>query len=527
MTHARNPASATCVRHAAAAVSLCVALALATAASANPFALLGYDVESGALANSNVSFGSSLGVLYTNPALLADVGNQAGIAVTFNLPRLDVKLQAKPQSSRIPTSIYDSSIGNMPGLQDRALPAAELLNPASDNEVRDVNAYLGVGMAYNFGVRRFQLGVLAQLPISSWNSAEVATHFNDEREANFSNKIYLMRFGQWERIAAVLAGAAYSPLPWLDVGVGAQVSLAAKVRLKLYIPDATVQDYSQSNVGSEIAGALRPVAGLRFRPLDWLAVGAAWRNESYVSMDGGGGLDLWNYHEPVPDKLVPKRTTQKYSMALDYEPMEISVGVGVKLREVTTQVAVMWQQWSQYLDHHAAHAQSYAEFPSSPFLPVLSDGAYDPTNGGAIDADEYRFNNTFNVQWSGQWRFKEWGEASLGACWYPTPAPAQLGRTNFADNDLLGITAGSRFDFNLLKLDWTLAVNLQVWQMFERTTYKDPAQVYDEFPDAARTLVANNPMSEAAGLQTNNPGYPGYEAGGILVATGFSLMHRF
>jgi len=34
-------------------------------------------------------------------------------------------------------------------------------------------------------------------------------------------------------------------------------------------------------------------------------------------------------------------------------------------------------------------------------------------------------------------------------------------------------------------------------------------------------------MSEAARLQTNNPGFPGYSAGGMLYAFGLNLTHTF
>jgi hypothetical protein len=494
--------------------------ALAPASAlASSFSFMGYDAESGAVANSNLSFGTSMGVLHTNPALLAGARSQVGLNLLFNLPVLDVTLMEKDRYTNVPISIYDSTIGNVPGLQDRALPTAELPTKSGNTEVRDFNAYLGLGIAHNFGIKNFQIGLLALLPISSWNSAEISTHYNDEREANFSNRLHFTRAGQWNRIAAAVAGAAYEPAPWFSFGVAGEVTLSTKLRLTLYIPDATVQDYSLSSARTEVASGVRPIAGVRFRPLDWLAFGVVWRNESYVSVDGGGQLLLWNYHEPSPDKTIPKRTAQTFPLVLEYEPLEVAVGAGASFKGFTTQAAVTWQQWSQYLDHHAQHPQSYAEFPPSPFA--------DPDNGGLIKAEDYRFDNTFNFQWSGQYRYRPWGEASLGVGWHPTPVPPQLGRTNYVDNDLLGISLGHKFDFEIARRSFTAALNFQVWTMFERTTHKDRDQVYDEFPDGARTLLANNPMSEAAGLQTNNLGYPGFEAGGMMYAGGASFIHNF
>ena len=34
-------------------------------------------------------------------------------------------------------------------------------------------------------------------------------------------------------------------------------------------------------------------------------------------------------------------------------------------------------------------------------------------------------------------------------------------------------------------------------------------------------------MSEAAGLQTNNPGFPGYDSSGMLYAFGLNFIHTF
>jgi hypothetical protein len=57
--------------------------------------------------------------------------------------------------------------------------------------------------------------------------------------------------------------------------------------------------------------------------------------------------------------------------------------------------------------------------------------------------------------------------------------------------------------------------------------HKDPSLIRDEFPDRARTLIGGQPMPEAEGLQTNNPGFPGYEFGGLALAGSVSLAYLF
>ena len=47
--------------------------------------------------------------------------------------------------------------------------------------------------------------------------------------------------------------------------------------------------------------------------------------------------------------------------------------------------------------------------------------------------------------------------------------------------------------------------------------------VLDEVPDEAVDRVTGMPLEGAAGLQTNNPGYPGFSSGGWLAGAGFAL----
>jgi hypothetical protein len=61
----------------------------------------------------------------------------------------------------------------------------------------------------------------------------------------------------------------------------------------------------------------------------------------------------------------------------------------------------------------------------------------------------------------------------------------------------------------------------------EQTVHKDPELIRDEFADRAKTLIGGQPMPEAAGMQTNNPGFPGYTFGGFAVVGSASLSYLF
>ncbi|MCX7945084.1 MAG: outer membrane protein transport protein [Deltaproteobacteria bacterium] len=476
--------------------------------SANQFSFEGYDVESASVLNSNVAYGRSVGVLYTNPALIGSIKNQLSVNLNLNFPNMKIRLMDKPYHSDVPISIYDSNVGNFKN-NFKTLPTVELINRRSDTIVDDSTTFIGIGLAYNFNIPKFQLAGIIQLPISFPEAAVLSTHYNDEREAIFSNRLYFTRFGQWEKIAAGIAGASYEILPQFILGMAAQITITTKTHLSIYIPDASVQDYSLANADAKISTGIRPILGMILRPIDWLSVGVVFRDESWVEVAGTGELLLWNYHEADPYKTIPKRAIQSFPMAIAYEPREYQIGAGLKASRLTTQLAVMYQEWPLYRDHHNKH-------------PFILDNPMDSKT-----EKKFHFNGTFNYLGSVSYEYSDKKTFRFGFAYYPTPVPPQIGRTNFVDNDLIAASIGYKYDFRLLNREFTFNTMAQVFYMAKRITYKDPTLILDEFPDDSTTLLSNSPMLEAKGLQTNNPGFPGYEAGGYLLSVGANLIYYF
>jgi long-chain fatty acid transport protein len=116
----------------------------------------------------------------------------------------------------------------------------------------------------------------------------------------------------------------------------------------------------------------------------------------------------------------------------------------------------------------------------------------------------------------------------------PSPVPAQTGRTNYVDNDRIGVAAGLSCDWQPAWLSgarFRFSGQLQAHLLPERSQRKlDPTLpgsagrqlVVDERPD---DVTDNRGMGvpEAAGLQTNNPGWPGFSSRGILAGGGASI----
>jgi hypothetical protein len=500
------------------ALGACVVAVTSTPAiarAAPPFDTLGLDPETSSQANATVAYGKSIGVLETNPALLLDVAPQAYIGVMLVAPRLHSRTMPKPAGTDVPLSIYDSNLGVTPGVTFRALPTAELAQRSGDAVANQNSTRMGLGFASSFGIPKFRLGAMIVVPLSGGTAADITTHYADEREAEFSNRVHFMRFGEWQPVISATVGAAYQVLPSLRVGVSGELSAAAVARLQVYIPDASVQSNASTNLASQVNTSLRPIVGVRWAPLDHFAFGAVWRNESYFRVDGASDVTLWNQHEPGTDKTILKKTVLSFPIVFGYEPMQFALAAGTSHGPVTAQVVATFHRWSQYLDQHGSTPQDAAAMPSSPFQTAT------------IDTSRYKFSDTVSLQGGASWRYAKDLEASLGAAWYPSPVPAQVGRTNYVDNTLVGFTIGHRHELHPFGRTVIVSAAGQLWVMLERTTYKDPSQMVDEFPDGVRTLETQRPMPEAKGLQTNNPGFPGYRAGGWLGAASISLAYPF
>jgi hypothetical protein len=471
--------------------------------------MVGYDGYAAGQANSQGAYGAGLGVLYSNPALLVDLPDQFGFGLMLVQPFLEANLMPRPQNADIPLTLYDSDVGIEGTNLDRPLPTVELPNRRADNNQNGLSGYMGFWLAHSLGIDDFKFGLTVLAPHDGL--ATVNSNYPDERDQYFKNTVHFQRFGEWSRVLSVLIGLAYRPLPCLSVGASVEGALSTGAVLDAYVPEATVQDYSLSNATVDADPSTRAVVGVNWRPMDLLSFSLVWRDRRFSKVNATAYLKLWNYHESG-DSTVPKLVEQHHTLAVDFEPMEVMLAAGIAFGNLRAQASVTWNHWSDYLDTHHQRAQYTA--------------VADPV-GGIQSNPDFEFSDTFSVSLGVSWEYTE-GFVLLGGAGYrPTPVPPQTGRTNYVDNDLLSLAVGHRFTFRAWDRQFMADVGLQFWTMFEQTVHKDPSQIPDEFADHARTLIGQQPMPEAIGLQTNNPGFPGYTFGGFSLIGSASLTYLF
>ncbi|MFH1531844.1 MAG: hypothetical protein ABIK09_14055 [Pseudomonadota bacterium] len=478
--------------------SLATLLAVTAPAAADPLDWFGYDARTMGAGGggAGVAVSDGAGALHTNPALLPGVKPGLELGYILVNPVLSVRLMDRPAGADIPISYYDAKIPGAGTGIEKPLPTAELANPRSDTRIAQARHALLLSVVTDLGVEDLRLAVLLKAPVPEL--ANMDFHYSDEREQYFSNRLHFVRFGEWDDMVLLMAGGAWRPLRWFSLGFSLKTSFDMVARTHTFIPDAAVQEYGVSDAEVKMKVRFRPVAGLAFRPLDWLRLGVTWRAETRVRTDVAAGLQLWNYHE-VPtgapdDARDLKRVTQEFQLVTLFQPHEIALGVGVQFDRVFAEAAATLAFWSRAPDDHGGRA---------------------------------RYQDVVGVTAGAGWRYLTWAEALLGLAYQPTPVPPQTGRTSDVDGDLLGLTAGHRFRFLIGKIPFEAGVTVQVWRMLDQIVYKDPDGILDEFPDGVVTLLEGAPMPEADGLQTNNPGFPGYRSGGWTFVAGGSLRMEF
>jgi hypothetical protein len=96
----------------------------------------------------------------------------------------------------------------------------------------------------------------------------------------------------------------------------------------------------------------------------------------------------------------------------------------------------------------------------------------------------------------------------------PSPVPTQTGNSNYVDNSRFGIGIGGDILLKLLKL--RPGFQLFADRFIPRTNQKEDSLITDQVPDGSTVSATGAQVPGASGLQTNNPGYPGFSSGGWL-----------
>jgi hypothetical protein len=174
---------------------------------------------------------------------------------------------------------------------------------------------------------------------------------------------------------------------------------------------------------------------------------------------------------------------------------------------VTVVAHVKYAKWSDYIDRHGAQPSgAYAWYDT-----------VSPTLGVRYRHDAVR--------------------VLLDGLYQATPVPDQTGRSNYVDSDRIGVSAGADYSFPLWGGKLRAGLQTQAHRIVPREVRKiaappspsgdpgDPNLVIDEVPDNA--IYNGMPLEGRDGLQTNNPGWPGFSSSGWIFGGGVYLSFNY
>ena len=443
---------------------------------------------------------------YFNPALLIEAPDEALLGYSFISEQMGVTLEGRPIGSDVPLVVAGRNIlapGSM-GLQplpNSVVPTQWLqqgcsmgggvgqcsgsgfaARPRQSQGTSGVTRhYLVLGLVRSFFARRLAVGAYAMLPISNFTTEQ--SFYVDEREALFSNSLHPELYGDRLTSVSVVVGAAVRIVPELSVGASVSLGLANTAGSQDYVQDATNYNTLLLDNRVETNVSLAPTFGVRYKPSSWLRFGAVVH-----------APESFTLHTSI-DNALPSGTESSTSQTSVFDWMPWSVGVGAEVvilrrgaYSLSAVGSIHYAFWSAYQDRQGDSPSLYGQ-----------ELAWHDTPSGTLGVRHaYRnLRGYFDLRY------------------IPSPVPEQVGRSNYVDNDRAGVGFGGDITLHLptvLRPGFQLFVD----RLIPRTNQKDPSLLVDELPDGSVYNSTLAPVPGAHGLQTNNPGWPGYSSKGFL-----------
>jgi long-chain fatty acid transport protein len=429
---------------------------------------------------------------YYNPALLPEVESDLDFGLLLVHTQGKIHLSPRPAGVDVPASAYDADLNASGGPAIWPQPTSKLLNSRADTTESATTVYAALGLARPLIDGALVFGLYALLPTNGFLRQE--GFFPDEREQFFSNQLHFELLGDRLQVTTVAFALGGRALPWLSWGAGVDIGMGTRTEMQVYIPNAADQRtlLIVPNIHTNVA--LAPYVAALVRPLpSWVVTATAHAPQAWRTT-GENRVRFWNYqYDPGQSAVL-----QSYELTQGLEPWRIALGAGTS----GTVASAGWQVDAQALySHFSAYIDRNGESPLDQWHDTVNLGI-----DGALD-------------WEGRRLSLELGVA-------PSPVPDQSGRTNYVDNTKYAASVGFELPFHSLGGNYVIAFALQGQLMAKRTVTKSPNAahpVIDEVPDGAIDSLHGQPLPGALGLQTNNPGYPGYSSWGGIVGTSVAL----
>ncbi len=465
-----------------------VGLIAPCAALANPFDVYGLGARASAMGNTGTAVADDYSATYYNPAglALAQPSVSAGVMLTYS--DVAIRLKDRPAGYDLPDL----------GSKSSAIPTKYRLNARSDTTDMPSTYALQFGGVVAPWMDQLRLGFAVGLPINS--IGEQTARFSDEREQYFSNRLDFELLGHRQQQLSVLLAAGYRVTDWLAVGIGASLLPNSGTTAQVYLADAARQEQIQMTVANQQKWNPTVHAGLMLLPSARWQFGLVWRGQNAFNLDIENKLQIKGFQGAATGFPI----TQDAHFVMNFTPHQFVAGAAYKDGRLLGTLDIIRSLWSYYHD---------------------SVG------------DKAGFTDTWSARLGGQWQATELTYLYAGLRYEQTPVPDQTGRTNYVDNDRLGVSGGARHRFVMGERNVEVGWYVSIQRLLARDTNKaqgpyqtcapNVTKVCDEVPDNMTDPVSGKAVPQAQGLQTGNPGFPGFLSYGTILAVGLDLRIPF
>jgi long-chain fatty acid transport protein len=490
----------------------------ATPGFASPLFELVGDTQGGAGLNPRASSPGAAST-YFNPALLPEVESGLTLGFFFLSQQLEMHLDARASSPLCPNRACDVPVVNDAGpasfrhadgspIDTPALPTQWLEQGRTGSQGESVlpprprqaagtgqsqQGFIALGLVQSVIPDRVGLGVYTLLPVGDF--MRTRAFYSDEREQFFSNSLHSELYSDRLSAASIAFGAGVRLSEAFSLGLSLTLAIQSSARAPAYVSNLSDLDslLLDSDVGVNVS--LSPHVGLSYRPSSRLRLSATAHSPQSVEI------------ETQVAYVIATGIEQQAEQSFTHGYLPWIFGVGAELAlgaddapHWSLVATTTYSLWSQYRDRHS-------QSPSA---------GYAWSNAVGVSA---------GVHYAGtRWR------GFLDGAFHPSPVPAQTGRTNYVDNDRLGGAIGGSYLFSLFGHAAEAGLSAQLHALLTRSVVKtsgvsDP--VRDELPDDAIGGTPSGPISGREGLQTNNPGFPGFSSQGFIIGVGARLGLSF
>jgi long-chain fatty acid transport protein len=495
----------------AAALAIGSSLAALTAHASPPFELAGSALVGGGF-NARAS-GDNAAATYFNPARLARSEQAVELGWFVLNDAIDLTLYARDPAVDVPELALNEFEGQFPPvpttwLQDgcdpatggrcvSALPARPRQGAGSSGQTR---AYQVVGLVSRIVDRYLTVGVYGMLPIGSFLQGR--SFFVDEREQYFSNSLHPELYSDRLTAMSLAFGAGSQLLDWLALGAGLTLSLTNTADAATYVGNSgQIAESLQLSTEIEVSMGVAPHVGVLITPFAGLDISLTAHSPQKMDIVTGFSTFL-----PNGDLQRAERTA-----TLAWMPWTFAAGAQFDfLRNTSHRLGVVatasYRLWSDYVDRQGGR----------------------PLQG-------YGWANTVALAFGLRHVFADRLSSFFDVNYEPTPVPPQTGRTNYVDNDRIGLGGGVSYQLPLGESGLALRLGLQgqvhVLPQREQLKLNPKAPEFDDGPYSQLIIdewidgAADNRgevFEESFGLQTNNPGWPGFSSQGVIWAGGLS-----